>query len=73
MLFFQKGKRKREKKKSRVQKTFVLKQHNKEADVVDMLSLMVMIEMTMRKCSEEEERKGLAFLSLNLGFCIHPK
>ena len=43
MLFFQKGKRKREKKKSRVQKTFVLKQHNKEADVVDMLSLMVMM------------------------------
>jgi hypothetical protein len=34
---------------------------NKEADGVDMLSLMVMMWMTMRKCSEEEERKGLAF------------
>jgi hypothetical protein len=35
--------------------------------------LMVMIEMTTRKCSEEEERKGLACLSLNLGCYIHPK
>ena len=35
---------------------------NKEADGVDMLSLMVMMWMTiLRKCSEEEERKGLAF------------
>ena len=34
MLFFQKGKRKREKKKSRVQKTFVLKTTHKKSERV---------------------------------------